>query len=81
GAEVLTEVTELENLNQALQTQNLPVKEVELRWIPNNTLEISDPDQARSILKLMDTLESLDDVQNVTANFEMVEELITANMT
>ena len=81
GAEVLTEVAELENLNQTLQTQNLPVKEAELRWIPNNTIEISDPDQARSILKLMDTLESLDDVQNVTANFEMVEELMTANMT
>lgn len=76
GAEVLTEVANLENLNKTLQTQALPVKEVELRWIPNNTIEISDADQARSLLKLMDTLESLDDVQNVTANFEMVEELI-----
>lgn len=79
GAEVITEVGNLENLNQTLQQQDLPVKEVELRWIPNNTIEIDDPEQARSLLKLIDTLESLDDVQNVTANFEMTEELIQVN--
>ena len=77
GAEVLTEVANLENLNQTLQERGLPVKEVELRWIPNNTIEISDPDQGQSLLKLLDTLESLDDVQNVTANFEIAEKLTT----
>ncbi len=80
GAEVYTEVSNLENLNQILQNQNLPVKEVELRWIPNNTIEVNNPEQARSLLKLIDTLESLDDVQNVTANFEMADELMTANI-
>lgn len=80
GAEVLTEVTNLENLNQTLQAQDLPIKEIELRWIPSNSIEISDPESARSLLKLMDTLESLDDVQNVTSNFAMAEELITANL-
>ena len=79
GAEVITEVGNLENLNQTLQQQDLPVKEVELRWIPNNTIEIDEPEQARSLLKLIDTLESLDDVQNVTANFEMTEDLIQVN--
>ncbi|MHC5830698.1 MAG: YebC/PmpR family DNA-binding transcriptional regulator, partial [Nostoc sp.] len=29
-----------------------------------------------SLFKLIDTLEGLDDVQNVTANFEISEELI-----
>jgi YebC/PmpR family DNA-binding regulatory protein len=76
GAEVFTEVSNLENLNQTLQTKRLPVKEAELRWIPNNTIEVTDSEQARSLLKLIDALESLDDVQSVTANFEMAEELI-----
>ena len=80
GAEVYTEVSNLENLNQTLQTQDFLVKEVELRWIPNNTIEVNDSEQARSLLKLIDTLESLDDVQNVTANFEMAHELMTASM-
>ena len=80
GVEVYTEVTNLENLNQVLQSQDLPVKEVELRWIPNNMIEISDLEDMRSLVKLIDTLESLDDVQNVTANFDLSDELIDVNI-
>ena len=79
SADVFTEVTNLENLNQTLQKYDLIIKDVELRWIPNNNIEVSDPDQGRSLIKLIDTLESLDDVQNVTSNFDMSEELISVN--
>ncbi|NWF57996.1 MAG: YebC/PmpR family DNA-binding transcriptional regulator [Fischerella sp.] len=75
-AEVFTEVTNLEKLNQTLKENGFQVSDAELRWIPGNNVEVSDPDQARSLLKLIDTLESLDDVQNVTANFEMPEQLM-----
>jgi YebC/PmpR family DNA-binding regulatory protein len=77
-AEVLTEVANLENLNQTLQKYDFLIEEIELRWIPNNTVEITDPEQGRSLIKLLDTLESLDDVQTVTANFEMSTELALA---
>lgn len=73
GAEVFTEVSNLENLNQTLQGADFPVKEVELRWIPGNTMSVRDEEQAKSLLKLMDVLSELDDVQNVTANFEITE--------
>ncbi|MBE9128409.1 MULTISPECIES: YebC/PmpR family DNA-binding transcriptional regulator [unclassified Coleofasciculus] len=79
-AEVFTEVSNLETLNQTLQDKDLPVSEAELRWIPGNTLEVTDPDIARSLLKLMDALDELDDVQNVTANFEMADELVSLTM-
>ncbi|MEM6612911.1 MAG: YebC/PmpR family DNA-binding transcriptional regulator [Cyanobacteria bacterium P01_C01_bin.72] len=79
SAEVLTEVANLENLNQVLQEHGFAVSEVELRWIPNNTIEVTDLEQGQSLIKLLDTLESLDDVQNVTANFEMSEELAVAS--
>lgn len=78
GAEVFTEVTNLENLNQKLQNAGFTVREAELRWIPNNTIEVTDLEQVRSLLKTIDTLESLDDVQNVTANYEIDEELLVA---
>jgi len=58
----------------------LAVSEVELRWIPSNTVEVSAPDQARSLLKLIDALEGLDDVQNVTANFEMADQLMSLSI-
>ena len=48
---------------------------MEWRWIPTNTVEVSDSQQIRSLLKLVDTLEALDDVQTVTANFVEVEQI------
>ncbi len=79
-AEVLTEVENLETLSQTLQDQGYPINQVELRWIPQNTMEVGDPDQARSLLKLMDALEDLEDVQSVTANFEMTDDLMAASV-
>ncbi len=78
--EVFTEIGNLENLSRTLKKLGLAVSEVELRWIPNLTVEVSDVEQARSLLKLIDTLEDLDDVQNVTANFEMADKLMTLSM-
>jgi YebC/PmpR family DNA-binding regulatory protein len=78
-AEVLTDPANLETLSQTLKDKGYTVTQVELRWIPNNTLAVSDPDQARSLLKMMDALEELDDVQSVTANFDMAEDLMVAN--
>ncbi|WP_193198198.1 YebC/PmpR family DNA-binding transcriptional regulator [Nostoc sp. MG11] len=79
-AEVLTEIANLEILNQTLKDKGFKVTDAELRWIPSNHVEVTDPDQARSLLKLIDTLESLDDVQNVTSNFEMAENLMALSI-
>lgn len=76
GAEIFTEITNLESLSNVLKDKGFQIGEVELRWIPSNTVEVTEEDQARSLLKLIDTLEGLDDVQNVTANFDMAEELM-----
>jgi YebC/PmpR family DNA-binding regulatory protein len=78
-AEVLTEVTHLEALTQTLREKQYSVTQAEFRWLPQNTVEVQDPDQARSLLKLMDALDDLDDVQNVTANFEMADDLMSAS--
>ncbi|MEH2195032.1 MAG: YebC/PmpR family DNA-binding transcriptional regulator [Nostoc sp.] len=75
-AEVFTDIGNLETLSQTLKNQGFKVTDAEFRWIPSNSVEVTDPDQARSLFKLIDTLEGLDDVQNVTANFEVAEELM-----
>ncbi|BAY20912.1 hypothetical protein NIES2100_06560 [Calothrix sp. NIES-2100] len=79
-AEVLSEVENLEILNKTLNEKGFEVTDTELRWIPSNTVEVTDPDQARSLLKLIDTLEGLDDVQNVTSNLEMAESLMALSI-
>jgi YebC/PmpR family DNA-binding regulatory protein len=80
GAEIFTEPTNLETLTQSLREQGYLVVQAELRWIPNNTVEVTDTDQARSLLRMMDAIEELDDVQSVTANFEMADELMAVSM-
>lgn len=80
GAEVYCDPTDLETLSNALNAGGYAVNQVENRWIPSNTIDISDPAHARSLLKMMDALEDLDDVQSVTANFEMAEDLMAASL-
>ncbi len=80
GAEVFAEPENLEMLAAALKEKGYSVINSEVRWIAQNTVEVSDPEHARSLLKLMDALEDLDDVQNVTANFEMADELMSLSM-
>ncbi|MBD2652703.1 YebC/PmpR family DNA-binding transcriptional regulator [Synechocystis sp. FACHB-383] len=76
GVEVFSEVSQLESLNQVLQNHGFAIAETELRWLPENTMEIADPDQAKALMQMIETLESLDDVQSVTSNFELTEELL-----
>ncbi|WP_392531318.1 YebC/PmpR family DNA-binding transcriptional regulator [Nostoc sp. C117] len=78
--EVLTDIGNLETLSQTLKAKGFKVTDAELRWIPSNSVEVTDSEQARSLFKLIDTLEGLDDVQNVTANFEVTEELMTISI-
>jgi transcriptional/translational regulatory protein YebC/TACO1 len=76
GVEVFTDIPNLDKLSNFLQSQGLPVKEIEFRWIPSTMVEVTDGEQARFLLKLIDALESLDDVQSVTANFDLAEDLL-----
>ncbi|MEO0352678.1 MAG: YebC/PmpR family DNA-binding transcriptional regulator [Cyanobacteria bacterium P01_A01_bin.15] len=78
GAEVFCPPGALETLSDYLKVESYRIKEIEMRWIPSNTIDVTDTDQAKSLLKMMDALEDLDDVQSVTANFEMGEEMLTA---
>ena len=77
GAEVFCLPGALETLSDHLKVENYRIKEIEVRWIPSNTIDVTDTDQAKSLLKMMDALEDLDDVQSVTANFEMGEAMLT----
>lgn len=80
GAEVFTTVPNLENLVQVLKDKGYSVTQAELRWIPQNSMEVTDPDQAQQLLRLMDALEDLDDIQSVTANFEMADDLMSLSL-
>jgi YebC/PmpR family DNA-binding regulatory protein len=76
GAEVFTTVANLERLNTALRAEGFKVSDAELRWVPQTTVLVEDPEQSKQLLKLIEVLEALDDVQTVTANFDLADELL-----
>jgi YebC/PmpR family DNA-binding regulatory protein len=72
--EVYTTPGALEGVRKALDAAGLPVESAESTMIARNTVEV-DEQRARQNLRLVENLEDLDDVQRVTANFDIPEEL------
>jgi YebC/PmpR family DNA-binding regulatory protein len=70
-----TAQNDLAKVRDALKASNYEVADAELAYVPINTLEISDAETARKIIKLMDALEDLDDVAATHTNFELAENL------
>jgi YebC/PmpR family DNA-binding regulatory protein len=60
---------------EKLEAKFGPAERSALVWRPNVTAEISE-EQAQAILKLVDTLEEDDDVQHVTTNFIVSDEIM-----
>jgi YebC/PmpR family DNA-binding regulatory protein len=74
---VYTVPAELNVVAQALSAGGLSVLSAEVTRTPQNTVQVTSEDVAKPLLKLLDAIESHDDVQNVYANFEMDEALLT----
>ena len=73
--QIFTAPADMENVRQALLDQGIPVSEAAINLIPQNTVEIADPDQAKKIVRLLDALEEHDDTQGVYSNFELADSL------
>jgi YebC/PmpR family DNA-binding regulatory protein len=72
--EVYTTPAGLETVRQALDAAGVAVESAESTMVAKNTVEV-DHDRARQNMRLVESLEELDDVQRVTANFDIPEEL------
>lgn len=75
GYVIYTAPVDMEGVRQALLDQKIPIAEAVLSQIPQNTIEISDAEQARKIFRLLEMLEDHDDSQSVYSNFELAEAL------
>jgi YebC/PmpR family DNA-binding regulatory protein len=70
AAEVFAPFAQLEALQDGLRRQGLTVSGWEHRWISQVSCAVTDPDQLRACLRMLDVLEELDDVRSVTSNLE-----------
>jgi YebC/PmpR family DNA-binding regulatory protein len=65
---VYTEQKDLMKVRTNLIEAGLTVSDAELQYVPNINVEITDEETANKIIKIMDALEDLDDVVNVSTN-------------
>ena len=67
---VTTEPAELHVVKTGLESKGIAAAEAEIAWIPKNTVRVEGKD-AEALVKLLESLEDLDDVQKVEGNFDM----------
>ncbi|MDA0833088.1 MAG: YebC/PmpR family DNA-binding transcriptional regulator [Planctomycetota bacterium] len=77
--EVTCPVDRFQAVSQALEANKIPTDVSEVTRIPQNTVEL-DADSGRQVLKLLDALEDNDDVQSVTANYNIPDAIMAEVM-
>ena len=75
GHVILCGAEDLAEVSAALETALGEAESARLIWKPNITTEV-DAEKGASLMKLLDALDDDDDVQTVTANFEMSDEVM-----
>ncbi len=73
--EVISEATDLVEVRAALQAAGVDYDSAEASFVPDLQVEL-DRESAGKMLRLVDILEDLDDVQNLFANFDISEEIM-----
>jgi len=74
---VSTSVGEFHAVQEALRAGGIEIQEAELAMVPQNTVKVEGAD-AEALLKLIDSLEDLDDVSKVFSNFDIDSEMAEA---
>jgi YebC/PmpR family DNA-binding regulatory protein len=72
--EVYTAPGDLQRVRQALDDAGVPIESAENAMVAKSTVEV-DANRARQNLRMIEALEDLEDVQRVTANFDIPEDV------
>ena len=66
--EIVTEPNEFMSVVEALEGKSYTLTNFELTYIPDTEVNVTDTKQAKSIIRLVDAMEDLEDVQHVHVN-------------
>ncbi|MBQ7170314.1 MAG: YebC/PmpR family DNA-binding transcriptional regulator [Synergistaceae bacterium] len=75
GFTLYCEPSDLDTLQKALEDAKYAVDNAEVSMVAKTPVEVSDPEAAKKVLRLVDALEEHDDVQNVYSNFDIPDEV------
>ncbi len=77
---VVTAAADLTAVRAALEDAGIAFLSCDVTRLPQQTVPLEDASTAKSVLRVIDTLEEHDDVQNVYANFDISESVLEAAM-
>ena len=75
GHQIITTPDTLNDIAKALEAKFGEPRKASLLWKPQNTVALDD-ESGEKVLKLIESLDDSDDVQNVYANFEVSDALV-----
>ncbi|HZE20962.1 MAG TPA: YebC/PmpR family DNA-binding transcriptional regulator, partial [Desulfobaccales bacterium] len=78
--EVLTDPTNFIEVKEAMEARGLNPVLAELQLRPKTTIRVEEEKSAQQVLKLVESLEEHDDVNDVFANFDIPDQLLEALM-
>ena len=75
--EITTAPGEMDAVRAALEQKKVPVIQADVSFVPQSTVRVEGK-EAPAVLRLIEALEELDDVQNVYANYDIPDDVIEA---
>jgi YebC/PmpR family DNA-binding regulatory protein len=75
--EIVTTPAEIDAVRAALEQRKVPVLDAEATFVPQSTVRVEGK-EAHAVVKLIEALEELDDVQAVHANYDIPDEVLEA---
>uniref|UniRef100_A0A7C4NU02 Probable transcriptional regulatory protein ENT66_03675 n=1 Tax=Thermodesulfobacterium geofontis TaxID=1295609 RepID=A0A7C4NU02_9BACT len=76
--EVITDPSQFEEIKKALEDAGVEIISAKVTMVPKTIVPVEDEATANNLLKLMEALDDLDDVQQVYANFDIPERIMEA---
>ena len=73
--EVTCDATQFQKVNEAFDAAKIPTDVAEIQKVPSTTVDV-DVEMAKRVLEFIEALEDLDDVQTVTTNMNLPDELV-----
>jgi YebC/PmpR family DNA-binding regulatory protein len=73
--EVVTKPSDMRDVREALEVGGVQIESADVTQLPAKTVPVEES-EAKKLLRLIDTLEDLDDVQAVFANYDIDDEVM-----
>ncbi len=70
---IYTAANELAKVRDALRLAGAEITDAEQSYVPSTSVEVSDSETARKVIKMMDAFEDIDDVVNTHTNFDLAD--------